>query len=357
MEFSALTLYLTERCNFRCSYCYQLPGRRTMTPAVLDRALDVFLPYLAAEAEIHFFGGEPLLAFDLIRRAVRAVERKNGSRRKIRFGLTTNGSLITDDILAFFRDHRFRLLVSFDGLAQDVGRKQESAATVLLALERLVGAPEIQVGTNSVFTPRTVRYLSRSVRLIHELGVGDIHLAFSNLEPWPEAALGALSKELAAARRFAGTWRKRTGRIPLGEFRPGPERRIFACGGGTNRMAVAPDGSVWGCHLFIDHFRGKRNSAESRSYSFGRIDRFVPDQEKKISDVVSRYGLLRMTRFSTPDTACLACREVEDCAICPLDAAAPRTEIGRIPSWTCRIAKALRTEREKFLESKTLSRP
>jgi sulfatase maturation enzyme AslB (radical SAM superfamily) len=355
MEFSTLLLYLTERCNFRCSYCYQLRGRQTMTPAVLDRALDVFLPHLAARSEIHFYGGEPLVAFDLIRRAVAAVENKNGGRR-IRFGLTTNGSLITDDILAFFRDHRFRLLVSFDGLAQHVGREQESTATVLPALERLVDAPEIRVETNSVFTPKTVRYLSGSVRLIHELGVRDIHLAFSNLEPWSGAALTALGDELAAIRRFAGAWRKKTGRVPLAEFRPGRGRGIFVCGGGTNRIAVAPDGTVWGCHLFIDHFRGRSTSREARSYSFGRVGRFVGSGRRAHPAVAARYASLRMTRFMTPDGPCLTCPEVEDCAICPLDAAAPGTEIGRIPRWACRIAKELRTAREKFLASKILSR-
>lgn len=320
-----------------------------MMPEVLDRALDVFLPHLAARSEIHFYGGEPLLAFDLIRRAVTAVQRKNGGRRKIRFGLTTNGSLITDDILQFIRDHRFRLLVSFDGLAQDRGRRRGSFGTLVPSLERLLDSPAVKVETNSVFTPNTVRHLSRSVRLIHELGVENIHLAFSNLAPWPEPSLSALSKELAATGRFAASWRKKTGRIPLVEFRPGKGRGIMTCGGGTNRISVAPDGTVWGCHLFFDHFRGSLNSAESRFYSFGRLKEFVRSQRRIHPEITARYASLRMTRFRTPDGPCRVCPEVSDCAICPLDAAAPGTEIGRIPRWTCRIAKALRAERERFL--------
>jgi sulfatase maturation enzyme AslB (radical SAM superfamily) len=327
-----------------------------MTPEVLDRALDAFLPHLVARSEIHFYGGEPLLAFDLIRRTVRAVETKKGGYRKIRFGLTTNGSLITDDILRFIRDHRFRLMVSFDGLAQDRGRRRGSFGTLVPSLERLLSIPAVKVETNSVFTPSTVRHLSGSIRLIHELGVEDIHLAFSNLAPWPEPALAALSRELGAVRRFAGAWRKRTARIPLVEFRPGKGRGIMTCGGGTNRISVAPDGTVWGCHLFFDHFRGNRNSEESRAYSFGRLEGFVHPQWRIHPEITARYASLRMTRFMTPDGPCRVCPEVADCAICPLDAAAPGTEIGRIPRWTCRIAKALRTERKKFLTPKFLSR-
>jgi sulfatase maturation enzyme AslB (radical SAM superfamily) len=326
-----------------------------MTPEALDRTLDAFLPHLVARSEIHFYGGEPLLAFDLIRRTVKAVETKNAGRRNIRFGLTTNGSLFTDDILRFMRDHRFRLLVSFDGLAQDRGRRRGSFGTLVPFLDRLLKMPALKVETNSVFTPNTVRHLSGSVRLIHELGVEDIHLAFSNLMPWPKAALAALSGELATVGRFAGAWRKRTGRIPLVEFRPGKGRGIMTCGGGTNRISVAPDGTVWGCHLFFDHFRGNLNSEESRAYSFGLIGGLGRSRRMIRPETTARYASLRMTRFRTPDGPCRACPEVAECAICPLDAAAPGTEIGRIPRWTCRIAKALRTERERFLAPRIFS--
>jgi len=349
MEFSTLTLYLTERCNFRCSYCYQSPGRRTLAVADLDRALDFFRPHLAASSEVHFYGGEPLLAFGLISRAVESLEKKRGAGRKIRFGLTTNGSLINEDVIAFFRDHHFRLMISFDGLAQDQGRRKGSGPALARLLERLLQFPAIQVETNSVFTPKTVRLLAASLKLIHQMGVGDIRLAFSNLEPWPVTALTTIETELADYGRFARSRRRKTDRIPLDIFRPSRRRGIFGCGGGANRIAVAPDGTVWGCYLFVDRCRGRGRSTESRRFGFGRLDRFIRDYPELYPRIVPRYTGLRMSGFETPEGECRACPEVEDCAICPLDAAAPGDEIGRIPIWTCRIAKILRRARDRFL--------
>jgi sulfatase maturation enzyme AslB (radical SAM superfamily) len=352
---ATLTLYLTERCNFRCSYCYQARGRRTMTPATLEKALDVCLPRLADPADIYFYGGEPLLAFDLIRRAVESVEKRLKARRRVRFGLTTNGSLIDGERLDFFRDHAFRIMVSYDGTAQEIARRPGSSAGVLAALKRLLGSRGIRVETNSVFTPATVRHLSSTVRILHKLGVPKIHLAFSNLEPWPARALAALERELADARRFAVGWRRRTGRVPLAAFRAGRRRRIFVCGGGANQIAVAPEGTVWGCHLFIDHFRASRAAGAARAYIFGSLDRYARMDSRREIAVASRYGALRMTRFATPDRACFGCPDVEDCEICPLAAAVPGSELGIIPRWACRIAQMMRAARRAFWETRSLS--
>jgi len=357
MSYSALTLYVTERCNYSCVYCYQERGRRTLPLSDLVRALDVFLPRLSAEGEIDFYGGEPLLAFGLIRRAVQAAERKLGRGRKVRFGLTTNGSLLDDDAVAFLGDHRFRILVSFDGLAQDVSRRRGSGRVLVNRLERLLRNPALSVETNSVFTPKTVSLLAGSLKLIHELGVPEIHLSLSNLEPWPEAALASLEKQLNEYGRFARNRRRKTGECPLDVLRSSGRTGYFACGAGANRIAVAPDGTVWGCHLFIDHFRGRRRSAEARGYSFGRPGRFLEASPAVCHEIMTRYSRLNMFGFRTPERACLACPDVGECAVCPLEAAPPGGTIGCIPTWTCRIAKILSAARDGFQSVRASSGP
>jgi sulfatase maturation enzyme AslB (radical SAM superfamily) len=347
--YSSLTLYLTERCNYSCAYCYQARGGRTIGLSVLDAALDVFLPRLRPQGEVHFYGGEPLLAFARIRRAVPAAEGQLGPGRTLRFGLTTNGSLLDDGVLGFLRDHRFRVQLSFDGLAQDEGRRAGSFRPLLRLIERLLRSRGLDLETNSVFTPGTVHLLAESLKLIHGLGVADIHLAFSNLEPWPTAALDVLKSQLGAYARFARRRRRETGEIPLDLFRPGRRDDYFVCGAARNRIAVGPDGTVWGCYLFIDHFRGRRRSAEARGYSLGPVERFETDSGSRLSSALERYGRLQMPAFKTAALHCWACPQLAECAICPLEAAAPGGTIGLIPEWTCRIARILRTARARFL--------
>jgi MoaA/NifB/PqqE/SkfB family radical SAM enzyme len=348
MEFSTLTLYLTERCNYGCSYCYQKRSGRTMTVADLDPALAFFSAHHANDGEIHFYGGEPLLAPDLIRHAVGRVEKSGRSGRRVRFGLTTNGSLLDDGIIGFLGEHGFRVMVSFDGLAQDRSRRKGSGPALVRALERLLRVPGLSVETNSVFTPKTVALLAGSLKLIQDIGVPDIHVSFNNLEPWPVSALSELETQLSACARFAGGGRGARSRIPLDLFRTSRGDGFFVCGGAANRLALAPDGTVWGCHLFIDHFGGRRRPAESRGYGLGRVERFVREYPSLLAEVAPRYARLHTLNFETPEGPCRACPDASDCAVCPLDAAPPGGMIGLIPTWACRIAGILRAARDGF---------
>src|SRR3990170_2286015 len=125
MELSSLTIILTDQCNFNCAYCYQKKGKQRLDSAVLTRAVRFFQPFFARECFIDFYGGEPLLAFEEIRRTVEQIERLSKKRGiKAHYSLTTNGSLLNDYILDFLEDHEFSVLLSFDGLAQDISRRK-----------------------------------------------------------------------------------------------------------------------------------------------------------------------------------------------------------------------------------------
>ncbi|MBN2206814.1 MAG: hypothetical protein JW742_05370, partial [Candidatus Aminicenantes bacterium] len=275
-------------------------------------------------------------------------ERRSASRRPVRFGLTTNGSLLDDRVVSFLEEHRFRIQVSFDGLAQDLSRRKGSRRVLTERIARLLRSPALQVETNSVFTPRTVTFLSGSLKLLHDLGVPEIHLSLSSLDPWPRAALAELRRQLRAYGRYARSRPGPGGRPPLDLFRPANGNAVFICVAGSDRVAVAPDGTVWGCHLFIDHFWGRRRSTEARRYNLGRIDRFQNPSPSRLAEIRAPYAGLSAFRFRTPDGPCWACPDVGDCAICPLDASPPGGEIGLIPAWTCRTEKILREARDWF---------
>jgi len=118
-----IILNLTERCNFRCSYCkfgvsYGFADGRyseRMPEAVALRAIDFLVERNAQgkSCRVGFYGGEPLLAFPMIKQLVEYAKIK--SSKPVKFALTTNGSLLTIEILKFLIRHDFSLTISLDG--------------------------------------------------------------------------------------------------------------------------------------------------------------------------------------------------------------------------------------------------
>jgi len=349
MEFSSFTFTVTEECNFNCSYCFQNIGRRYIDISTTEKALDFFFPLLTEECYVNFYGGEPLLAYDQIRHAVFALEKKNRKLKKnVQFSMTTNGSLINDDILSFLSQHKFLLTVSFDGLAQNISRKSDSFEHIVSIIKEILKYPDIELETNSVFTPETIGYLSQSIRFISELGVPNIDFSLHKVTPWDSSSLSQLQEELTSLRGFLRSFYKREGKIPLVEFREEPKKDIFCCFAGRDRMAITPDGKLWGCCLFPDFLRKEEETEKYEKYCFGDLDSFTENFERVYPEILSNISSLRTDHFSTPDTSCILCEELEECGVCPLDTAFSGSITKRIPPWICDIKKILREEKKIF---------
>lgn len=133
-----VTLQLTQNCNFRCSYCHytsntgnqRLHANRKMP---LDMAKDAIL-FLrehsvdTPEVYIGFYGGEPLLEFDMLEELVLFAE-KELAGKKINYTLTTNAVLLTDRIIEFFIQHHIDIMISLDGSKESHDRNRVFAAT------------------------------------------------------------------------------------------------------------------------------------------------------------------------------------------------------------------------------------
>lgn len=124
-KLSLMTLQLTQQCNFRCKYCVYSEDvnkrQRSHSDEIMSfetarRAID-FLWEHSVDSEnvaIGFYGGEPLLQFPLIRDIVEYSKAKFGGKA-LYYSITTNGSLLSDEIVSFFEDNKFNLLISMDG--------------------------------------------------------------------------------------------------------------------------------------------------------------------------------------------------------------------------------------------------
>lgn len=118
-----ITLELTEQCNYRCKYCiyqseevgFRTFGTRNMSFETAKAALDEFMHNSEKQVYVSFYGGEPLLRFELIKRCISYLD-EHYSDKNITYVMTTNGSLITEEIAVYFaRLKNFYLTISLDG--------------------------------------------------------------------------------------------------------------------------------------------------------------------------------------------------------------------------------------------------
>lgn len=120
-----ITLQVTQECNYRCNYCVYSDrpsnknrhhAKKIMNIELAKKCIDFYLQHSedSLERNIGFYGGEPLLQFELIKECVKyAIKKMEG--KIINFNITTNGSLFSDDIIDFLVEHNFNLLISLDG--------------------------------------------------------------------------------------------------------------------------------------------------------------------------------------------------------------------------------------------------
>ncbi len=352
LKLESLAVILTDRCNFDCSYCYQDRGDQRLDLSTLVRTIDAFHPFFAPECVVSFTGGEPLLAFDLIERAVERLEGLPARRRRrVRYSLTTNGSLLDDKILDFLAAHEFSLVLSFDGLAQDISRRKGSFDALSRIIPGILARPRIALETNSVFSVETVGYLAESVEYLIRLGVPKLDVHFAHTPPWTPAALRRLEDEISRTRDFFLTRYHRLRDIPWADFYQEPGRAVHYCPAGRDRMALSAQGTLWGCAVFPHYRRDDPGPSGCREFCFGDVDSLMKDPHGIYAEKIASYAELRMDRFSTPERSCLMCEEIERCWICPLAAGLTSGEIGRIAAASCERAGILRRGKRRFLET------
>jgi radical SAM protein with 4Fe4S-binding SPASM domain len=350
MRFRSLSLVITDDCNFDCSYCYKTKGEAYMPLGTAEKAVAFLLPYCDDESYLIFYGGEPLLAFDLIKDVVSFAERKSRSHHKtVRYSLTTNGVLLSEAMVEFFALHEFLVVLSFDGLAQEVHRQKGTLPKMQSVVERLKLHPRIRLEVNSVFTPVSVYRMADSIRHLIDLGIPKIRYSLSVKSPWNEVSLRRLESELGFLVEILAEEHARTDRVPVENLTQrlrGPG--VFRCSGSKDRLALTPEGQVWGCDLFAEHFKRVENPSILKDYHFGNIDDFIDRHAVIYPEKAPLYGQLRTDNFYTASTECFICEYLPECGICPMEAAFSGLPLGEVPSYLCRIQRIKSESRKRF---------
>ena len=266
-----LVLYLTRRCNLRCHYCF-VPhsdeGKSTrMSSDTARRAIEVLLP-AHRSATIAFFGGEPLLEWDLLTEVVEFAKHLYSGPGRPHFEITTNGTQLDAKKVAFLDREGFDLIVSLDG-PRDVHDRHRRGADGTGSYDatmeglRLLRGRRLATRTTlrATFTPAEMRLkdrLEHHHRLIDEGLCAHVALEPASIPQSgfdvPSVDWDAVEAEVEQAARFlAGRVRQR--RRASFELLVRFVRRIAyrrpacsECRAGNGYASVAPDGTIHACH-------------------------------------------------------------------------------------------------------------
>ncbi|MBP3706358.1 MAG: thioether cross-link-forming SCIFF peptide maturase [Clostridia bacterium] len=272
----ALCLHVAHSCNLNCSYCFASQGkyqgeRALMSFEVGKRAFDFLVENSGSRVnlEVDFFGGEPLMNFDTVKKLVeyaRSIEKKHN--KNFRFTLTTNGMLIDDDVIEFANKEMSNVVLSLDGRKEinDHFRKDYngngSYDKIVPKFKKLVEARgHKDYYIRGTFTHNNIDF-TNDIFHMADLGFSEL-----SMEPvvCPEGDPYALTKEdlpkiLQQYEILAKEMikRKKNGNgftfyHYMLDLKNGPciYKRITGCGSGTEYMAVTPWGELYPCHQFV----------------------------------------------------------------------------------------------------------
>ncbi|MDD5303249.1 MAG: radical SAM protein [Elusimicrobia bacterium] len=202
-EARSVMLMTTYECQLRCAYCQVQRGPRRMDEATARRGADLLLSSRAGHLILNFFGGEPLLAWDLVRKtALYARERRGG--RPLRINLTTNGLLLDEEKIAFLKSVDGYVHLSLDGTSEgNVSRLRGTGAGAQAAMEgalRRLEASGLPYHVNAVVDPARAAAFDSDLLALEGLGARRIQFGYRVGVLWTPPAMTAL---LAALDRYA----------------------------------------------------------------------------------------------------------------------------------------------------------
>lgn len=296
----ALCLHVAHVCNLNCSYCFASQGKYRGERAVMSfetgkRALDFLVEHSGTRKnlEVDFFGGEPLMNFDVVKRLVayaRSIEKEKN--KNFRFTLTTNGMLVNDDVIEFSNREMSNVVLSLDGRKEVHDRFRVDYAgkgsweKIVPLFQKFVQA---RGGKNyymrGTFTHRNPDFLE-DIKTMLDLGFTELSMEPVVCAADDPSALTEEDKKIVEKQyeelAFLMLEREKQDKPftfyhYMIDLTGGPciYKRISGCGSGTEYMAVTPWGDLYPCHQFVgeeafklgDVYTGVTNTEKQQEFA------------------------------------------------------------------------------------------
>ena len=274
----ALCLHIAHDCNLRCKYCFASTGdfgtgRKLMPLEVGIAAIDFLLEHSIGREnlEVDFFGGEPLMNFEVVKEIVKYARSKEEEYHKnFRFTITTNGMLLTDDKIDYINEEMSNVVLSIDG-RKEVNDRMRVKVDGSGCYDRIVdnykklvekrGDKEYYV--RGTYTKYNLDF-SEDVMHLYNAGFDQV-----SVEPVMEdesveyaitekdldqiyAEYDKLVDQIAEIKDNGGSINFFHFMIDLDQG-PCVIKRLRGCGSGNEYVAITPDGDIYPCHQFVGH--------------------------------------------------------------------------------------------------------
>ncbi len=271
----AMCLHVAHDCNMNCAYCFGDKGafegnRCLMTLETGKRALDFLMQNSGSRhnLEVDFFGGEPLMNFDVVKELVAYGRREEGKYDKnIRFTITTNGILLDDEKIAYINEVMDNVILSIDGRPEVNDRMRKTVngrGTYDIITRNYKNFIEKRDGlyyVRGTFTRYNLDFAD-DVRHLLDLGFQNVSVEPVVTSPEYDYALREEDTEkiLAEYDRLSDMFLEYAAEGKPFDFfhfnvdlNQGPcvIKRVSGCGAGTEYVAVSPEGDIYPCHQFV----------------------------------------------------------------------------------------------------------
>ncbi len=309
----ALCLNVAHDCNLKCAYCFAEEGeyggkRSLMSLEVGKQAIDFLIKSSGKRKnlEIDFFGGEPLMNFDVVKGVVEYARSKEAEHNKnFRFTITTNGILLDEEKQAYINEHMHNVVLSIDGRKEtnDKMRLRYSGDgcydNIVPKFQRLAESRnQTNYYVRGTFTSKNVDF-AQDVLHLADLGFKQVSVEPVVAESDKDYAIKTEDVAVLCEQYevLAAEMDKRKNTDSDFNFfhfsldlmnGPCVAKRLIGCGAGTEYLAVTPDGSLFACHQFVGN----------EDYKMGTVYEGVTNKEK-------RNELLNLTIYKKPK--CLSC--------------------------------------------------
>ncbi|HOL22505.1 MAG TPA: SPASM domain-containing protein [bacterium] len=355
---SNVNFWLTEDCNFRCKYCYEKEKKRTTaTKEIIDQLLiwltDNRISGNSNSVSINFFGGEPLLNPDLILYSVLKrdlIEFK--TNKKITLSMTTNASLLNEELIKLFHKYNIGCLISIDGTL-DTMIKWRGINNQENILRKVVENAEIYNRYNLKATARLtlpnpeVKNLARNVMFLYGLGFSMIsaHIITDGDGEIQPDGVDEYRRQLDLMYDWFKSFYIRGQEIPYNTVnriltRMNKNLDASPCGAGKGFLGVSPTGELYPCHRFVIF----------PEFKIGDIFNYELNQE-------IRDKFINLKRKSCDK--CIKCPSLVCWGQCPAssyvkfgDIYTPHPELCKIVLAEEEVAKRLLTEKKKITITK-----
>ncbi len=271
----ALCLNVSHNCSLRCEYCFADGGsynteRQNMSFEVAKAAIDMLIAKsgLRHNLEVDFFGGEPLLNMDVVKRTVAYARSKEGEfNKKFRFTITTNAYSLSDEDIDFFNNEMHNVVLSIDGRKEVHNRVRKTALgegsfdnALSNALRFRAKRGDKQYYIRGTFTALNKDF-SADALFLNDVGFDQISLEPVVLPATQRLAIrendiDELCEQYEILAREYIERRKTDKWFNFFHFMidisggPCETKRLVGCGAGNEYLAISPNGNIYPCHQF-----------------------------------------------------------------------------------------------------------